>query len=93
MPAVVGRDNRSIARVMSPPESRPPTNYRRIRRRSERAFLWLVVGVLLIVGGGLIWALYGGGGLITGLLCLFPGAGLILLLWGALSLLERWAGE
>ena len=55
--------------------------------------LWLVVGTLLLVGGGLIYLIYGGFALATGLLCLIPGVGIILFLWGLLSLIERWVGE
>ncbi len=79
---------------MSPPDHRlPPTDYRRYRRQTDRRLLMLVLGVLLIVGGGLIYLIYGQWALATGLLCLLPGAGVILLLWGLLSLLERWVKE
>jgi hypothetical protein len=53
----------------------------------------MVLGGLLIIGGGLIYLLYGKWALATGLLCLIPGAGLILFLWGLLSVLERWVGD
>jgi len=53
----------------------------------------MVVGGLLIIGGGLIYLIYGKWALATGLLCLFPGAGLILFLWGLLSVIERWVEE
>ncbi len=75
---------------MSP---RPPTDYRRIRRGEDRRQLALVVGGLLLVGGGIIYLLYGSWALATGLFCLIPGAGLIVFLWGLLSLIERWVGE
>ena len=71
----------------------PPTDYRRIRRSQDRRQLWMVVGGLLIIGGGLIYLIYGKWALATGLLCLIPGAGLILFLWGLLSVIERWVGE
>jgi hypothetical protein len=71
----------------------PPTDYRRIRRRTDRQMLWLVLGGLLMIGGGLIYLIYGKWALATGLLCLIPGAGLILFLWGLLSLIERWVGD
>ena len=70
-----------------------PTDYRRIRRRTDRQMLWLVLGGLLMIGGGLIYLIYGKWALVTGLLCLIPGAGLILFLWGLLSLIERWVGD
>ena len=53
----------------------------------------LVVGGLLIIGGGLIYLIYGQWALATGLLCLFPGVGIILFLWGLLSLSERWVKD
>ena len=53
----------------------------------------LVVGGLLIIGGGLIYLIYGQWALATGLLCLFPGVGIILFLWGLLSLIERWVKD
>ena len=73
--------------------ARPPTDYRRMRRRTDRQMLWLVLGGLLFIGGGLIFLIYGKWALVTGLLCLIPGAGLILFLWGLLSLIERWVGD
>jgi len=72
---------------------REPVDYRKIRRGTERQMLWLVLGGLLIFGGGLIYLIYGKWALATGLLCLIPGAGLILFLWGLLSLIERWVGD
>jgi len=53
----------------------------------------LVVGTLLIIGGGVIYLFYGQWALVDGLLCLFPGVGIILFLWGLLSLTERWVKE
>ncbi len=76
-----------------PDNGLPPTDYRRIKRRTDRQMLWLVLGGLLMIGGGLIYLIYGKWALATGLLCLIPGAGLILFLWGLLSLIERWVGD
>lgn len=70
-----------------------PTDYRRIKRQTDRQMLWLVLGGLLMIGGGLIYLIYGKWALATGLFCLIPGAGLILFLWGLLSLIERWVGD
>ncbi|HID33263.1 MAG TPA: hypothetical protein EYP25_01595 [Anaerolineae bacterium] len=64
-----------------------------MRRAGDGQQLWMVVGGLLIIGGGLIYLIYGKWALATGLLCLFPGAGLILFLWGLLSVIERWVEE
>lgn len=68
-------------------------DYRRYRRQTDRRLLALVIGTLLIGGGGLIYLIYGRWALVTGLACLLPGAGVIVLLWGLLSLIERWVGE
>ncbi len=78
---------------MSPQKPLPPTDYRRYRRQTDRRLLLLVVGGLLIIGGGLIYLIYGRWALATGLACLLPGVGLILLLWGLLSVIERWVKE
>ncbi len=75
------------------PEENRPTNYRANRRRNDRILLWLVVGTLLVVGTGLIGAIWGLPAAITGGLCLGGGAGLILLLWGLLTLVEKWVGD
>lgn len=83
-------DNEKADRKQTP---LPATDYRSIRRQTERQLLWLVLGGLLILGGGLILLIYGKWALLTGLLCLIPGAGLILFLWGLLSLIEKWVGE
>jgi uncharacterized membrane protein YjjP (DUF1212 family) len=71
----------------------PPSDYRQIKQRTDRQMLWLVVGGLLVIGGGLIFLIYGKWALATSLLCLIPGIGLILFLWGLLSVIERWMGE
>ena len=78
---------------MSPPDRLPPTDYRRYRRQTDRRLLLLVVGGLLIIGGGVIYLVYGQWALATGLLCLIPGVGILLVLWGLLSLIEHWVKE
>ncbi len=55
--------------------------------------LLAVVAFLLLVGGGLIYAIYGAGALITGLACLLFGVGLLLLLWLILTAIQRWANK
>jgi len=70
-----------------------PTNTRKIKRSTDKQLLLLVLGTLLLVGGGLIFLFYGKWALATGLVCLIPGAGLILLLWGLLTLIERWVED
>ena len=72
---------------------RPPTDYRAMRRRNDRALFLDVIAVLLVVGGGLIYIIYGTGALITGLACLLFGVGILLLLWLIMSAIERWANR
>lgn len=72
---------------------RPPTDYRAMRARNDRNLLWAVIAFLLVVGGGLIFLVYGTGALITGLACLLFGAGLLVLLWLILTGIERWANQ
>jgi hypothetical protein len=51
------------------------------------------LAVLIIVGGGLVWLLYGGSAAITAVLCLLVSAGVLGVLWLLLTLLERWVKE
>lgn len=74
-----------------PPANRPPTDYRRLRQRHDRNLLLAVIAFLLIVGGGLIYAIYGRGALFVGLACLLAGVGLLLLLWLIVTLIGWWA--
>ena len=56
----------------------------------------LIIGgmaVLVIVGGGLVWLLYGAGAAVTAVLCLLAAAGVMGLLWLILFLLELWVKE
>jgi len=76
-----------------PNPPRPPTNYRSMRGRDERILLIAVIAFLLVVGGGLIFAIYGTGALVTGVACLLFGVGLMLLLWLILVAIERWANR
>jgi len=71
---------------------RPPTDLRADRRRAERALVAGVVIFLLVVGGLLIGLIYGWSALLTGLLCLVPGAALLIVLWLLLRWLE-WLSE
>lgn len=74
-------------------DSRPPTDYRQLRRRQQRDLFLVVILFLLFVGGGLIYLVYGRGALITGLTCLLVGCGLMITLWLVLSGIERWANR
>jgi hypothetical protein len=48
---------------------------------------------LMGVGGGLLWALYGGAAAVTAVACLLAAAGLFGVLWLILTLLELWVKE
>ena len=72
---------------------RPPTDSRKIRDEFNRRLLWLVLFVLVIVGGGLIWAIYGASAATLGITCLLVGAGVIGLLWLVFTVLGKWAGN
>ena len=60
---------------------------------ADRNLFLAVIAFLLIVGGGLIYLVYGTGALITGLACLLFGVGLLMLLWLILTGIERWANK
>lgn len=51
------------------------------------------LGLVLLVGGGLVWLFYGGMAAITTVSCLLVTAGVFGLLWLLLALLERWVKE
>jgi protein-S-isoprenylcysteine O-methyltransferase Ste14 len=72
---------------------RRPTDLRRLRRDTNRQLLLLVLFVLVVVGGGLIALVYGGPAAILGIACLLAGAGVIVAIWLALSLMGKWAGD
>jgi hypothetical protein len=78
---------------MSSPESRPPTDYRRYRRETDRKLIIAVVLFLLVVGSGLIAIIYKPGAGVLGFICLLGGVGIIALLWILLTLIERWVGD
>ena len=63
---------------------------RRMRRESDRKFLYLVIFCLVVVGGGLIALIFGPGTLVTALPCLLGGAALILVPWFLLSAAQKW---
>lgn len=67
---------------------RQPTNLRQQRRKTERALAIAVVIMLVIVGSVVIGLVYGWASVLTGLICLLPGAGVFVLLWGLLNVLE-----
>jgi len=64
---------------------------RQQRRREQRRLLWAVI-VFLVVGGTVTIALvYGLPAAALGLVCLLSGAGLLVLLWLIMLLIERLA--
>jgi hypothetical protein len=68
-------------------------NRDRHRRRTEAR---LVLGgylILLVVGGGLVWILYGRGAALTAVGCLLAISIVAGLLWLLLGLLERWVRD
>ncbi len=70
---------------------RPPTDYRRWRKQNERRLLIAALFLLVVVGGGLIGLIFGPGEMLAALPCLLSGAGLILVLFLLLVMIERWA--
>ncbi|MGQ9814836.1 MAG: hypothetical protein ACUVR3_06740 [Candidatus Roseilinea sp.] len=73
--------------------NRQPTDLRRLQRDTNRRLLSLTLFVLVVVGGGLIALLYGTPAAILGIACLLAGAGVIVAIWLALSLIGKWAGD
>lgn len=78
---------------MSTSESRPPTDYRRYRRETERRLAVAVVLFLLLVGSGLIAIIYRPSAGILAFMCLLGGVGIITLMWIILTLIEGWVGD
>ncbi len=76
-----------------PDKPTPPTDYRKMRRATDRSLVILVIVVLVVLGTTLIGLIWGLPAAITGGLCLGGGAALIGGLWLLLSLVEKWVGE
>ena len=49
------------------------------------------LALLIIVGGGLVWLLYGDVAAVSAVSCLLVAVGLVGLLWLILTVLEKWA--
>jgi hypothetical protein len=79
--------------MMSSSESRPPTDYRRYRRQTDRRLVVAVLLFLLFVGSGLIALIYNPGAGVLSFGCLLLGAGIVSLLWILLTFIERWVGD
>jgi hypothetical protein len=63
------------------------------RRQTQNRLI--LGGFLLLVGigGGLVWLLYGQSAAITAVACLFGAAGLFGVVWVILTLLELWVRD
>ena len=70
-----------------------PTNSRAIRRRDDRALAVAVVLILVIVGGALIYLIWGPTAFVTGMPCLLGAAGVITVLWLFFALIDRFLGQ
>ncbi len=75
---------------MSMDEEHKPANPRERRRRERRRLLWAVAGFIVLVGGAAIVLAYGRRAMVLGVTCLLAGAGTLALLWGLLTVVERW---
>ncbi len=64
-----------------------PTNFREIRRRTERNLIIGGLVILFVVGGGLIWLLYGLEQALMAEVCM---GGLLALFGGAFWLIMKW---
>jgi preprotein translocase subunit SecD len=66
------------------------------RRHSQETQARLIVvglALLFIAGGGLVWLLYGGVAGVSAVACLSVAAGVVVVLWLVLALLERWVDK
>ena len=79
---------------MGDPRPKPSdaSDLRRDRRREQRRLLWMVLAFLIVAGGLVIALSYGAPAAVIGLVCLVAGAGLVLLLWQILRVIE-WLGK
>ena len=78
---------------MPSPDSRPPSDYRRYRRQTDRNLVIAVMTVLVVAGSGFVLLIFGPGAAISSLVCLLFGAGAIGGLWLLLTLVERWVDD
>ena len=53
-----------------PPHAQPPTNMRELHRRTDRNLIIGGLVILFVIGGGLIWLLYGMEQALTAELCM-----------------------
>jgi hypothetical protein len=69
-----------------PPHSQPPTNMRELHRRTDRNLIIGGLIILFVVGGGLIWWLYGMEQALMAELCM---GGLLMFFGGAYWLIVK----
>jgi hypothetical protein len=69
-----------------PPHAQPSTNLRELHRRTDRNLIIGGLVILFVVGGGLIWLLYGAAQAITAELCM---GGLLALFGGTFWLILK----
>lgn len=65
----------------------------RYRRQTQNRLILGGFLILVGVGGGLVWLLYGQSAALTAVACLFGAAGLFGVIWVILTLLELWVKE
>jgi hypothetical protein len=66
---------------------------RRHWRETEIRLILGGIGLLIVVGGGLVWVFYGRAAAFTTVACLLVAVLVLGLLWLVMSLLERWVRE
>jgi hypothetical protein len=63
---------------------------RRHLQQTQGRLIVAGLALLIIVGGGLVWLLYGNAAAVSAVSCLLVAVGLVGLLWLLLALLEKW---
>lgn len=76
-----------------PKEGNKPTNVREQKRATERRYVWLVVGMMVLGGSGVIGMVYGWMAVLTAVPCLLGGALLLLGVYFLLTRLEKWLDQ
>ena len=73
-----------------PASSRPPTDLRGHRQRTERDLILGGFAILFVVGGGLVWYLYGLEAALASWVCMGGAVALFGGLWLILKFMEIW---